>query len=177
MNLWGRPLRCLDPGALLAVQSAGAIAQVAGGIGAESSAGAEASLQRQQGEIALTESQTNANNAAFQLTQEVQGQKLQFLANGVSLEGSPEQVIASSKKYAQSQVQSILNEGAAKYNLAQESAAITENKGRAALIAGIAQGIGTEAGGISKGIQAGLFSGPNNSGGIYAAPGQTVTAV
>lgn len=156
MNLWGRPLRCYNPGALLAIQSVGAIAQVAGGIGASGAAGQEAALERQQGQIALTESQTNANNAAFNLTQQVQGQKLQFLANGVSLEGSPSEVLASSKKYAQEQVQSILNEGAAKFNLAQASAAITQSKGRAALIAGMSEGVGTEATAIQKATQAGF---------------------
>jgi hypothetical protein len=158
MKYWMMPgFRYLNPGALLAVQSAGAIAQVAGGISQQQAAGQEATLQEQQGRIALTESQTNANNAAFQLTQDVQNQKLQFLANGVSLEGSPSEVIASSKKYAQTQVQSILNQGAAQYNLAQEEAAITKSKGNAALIAGIASGVGSEAQGISKAYQSGLF--------------------
>jgi hypothetical protein len=138
------------PVAMLAMSTAGAVSQIAGGIGAEKAAQQEAELQKQQGQIALTESQTNAANAAFNLTQQVQGQKLQFLANGVSLEGSPMEVVQSSKSYAQTQVQSILNEGAAKYNLAQGQAAITESKGRAALIAGVAQGIGTEASAYEK---------------------------
>lgn len=133
------------PAALLAVQSAGAISQVAGGIGANAAAGQEAELQKQQGQIALNESQVNANNAAYNYSQQVQNQKLGFLASGVSLEGSPTMVVAASKAYAQTQVQSILNEGAAQYNLAQEQAAITTNKGRAALIAGISQGMSTEA--------------------------------
>ena len=149
------------PTALLAVQSAGAIAQVEGGIGANSASQQEAELQKQQGQIALTESQTNAANAAFNLTQQVQGQKLQFLANGVSMEGSPMEVVASSKSYAQTQVQSILNQGAAQYNLAQEGAAITQNKGRAAIIAGLAQGMGTEASAFEKFTQA--TGGGNNA--------------
>ena len=58
--------------------------------------------------------------------------------------------MASSKKYAQGQVQSILNAGAAQYNLAQENAAMTINKGRAGMIAGIMQGMSTEAGAAEK---------------------------
>ena len=138
------------PTALLAVQSAGAIAQVAGGIGGMGAASQESELEKQQGQIALTESQINANNAAFNYTQQVQGQRLGFLASGVSLEGSPALVVASSKKYAQGQVQSILNAGAAQYNLAQENAAMTINKGRAGMIAGIMQGMSTEASAAEK---------------------------
>jgi hypothetical protein len=59
-------------------------------------------------------------------------------------------VVASSKKYAQGQVQSILNAGAAQYNLAQENAAMTINKGRAGMIAGIMQGMSTEASAAEK---------------------------
>jgi hypothetical protein len=140
---------------LLALQSAGAISGIAGGIGGLAASNQEAELQKQQGAIALQESQVNANSAAFNETQAVQNQRLAFLANGVSLEGSPTQVLAASKSYAQTQVQSILNQGAAQYNLAQESAAITQNKGRSALIADIAQGAGTEASGIQKYIQGG----------------------
>lgn len=143
--------------ALFAIQTVGAISQIMGGINANRAAGQEAPLQQQQGQIALNESQINANDEAFQLTQEVQQQRVAFLANGVSLEGSPTQVVAASKAYAQTQVQSILNEGAAKYNLAQGEAALTLNKGRAALIAGGAEASGTEAKAISSGIKAGLF--------------------
>lgn len=156
MNIFDRRhCRQYDPGVLLAVQSAGAIAQVAGGVGAARAASQEAGLQQQQGDIALKESEVNATNASFNLTQQVQQQRLGFLANGVSLEGSPTQVLAASKNYAQTQVQSILDQGAAQFNLAQKSAAITQNKGRAALIGSLAEGVGTEAGGYQKFTQAG----------------------
>lgn len=143
------------PTALLAVQSAGAISSIAGGIGGVSAANQEAQLQKQQGDIALRESQVNANSAAFNETQAVENQRLAFLANGVSLEGSPTKVLAASKSYAQTQVQSILDQGAAQYNSAQEEAAITKNKGRSALIADVAQGMGSEATGVQKYIQSG----------------------
>jgi hypothetical protein len=138
------------PAALLAIQSASAISQVASGIGGMGAATQESELEKQQGEIALNESQINANNAAYNYTQQVQGQRVGFLASGVSLEGSPTLVLAASKSYAQTQVQSILNEGAAKYNLAQEEAANTINKGRAGIISGIMQGISTEASAAQK---------------------------
>jgi hypothetical protein len=152
------------PTALLAVQTAGAVSSIAGGIGGISAANQEAQLQKQQGNIALQESQVNANNEAFNETQAVEKQRLAFLANGVSLEGSPSMVLAQSKAYGQTQVNAILNQGAAQYNLAQQEAAITQNKGRSALIADVAQGLGTEATGVQKFIKAGGWSGPASTG-------------
>lgn len=155
------------PEAMLAIAFAGAGSSIAGGIGGISAANQEANLQKQQGDIALQESQINANNAAYNSTQQVENQRLAFLANGVSLEGSPTAVLAASKSYAQTQVNSILNEGAAKYNLAQEEAAQTKNKGRAALVAGIAQGVSSAAGGAGKAYEAGVF----NPGGMSLSGG------
>lgn len=151
---WGRQIQ-YDPSALLAVQSAGAITSIAGGISQSNAANQNAQIQEQQGNLALQESQINANNAAFNETQQVQNQRLAFLANGVSLEGSPSLVLAQSKQYAQTQVNSILNEGAAQYNLSQEQAAVTKNQGRAALISGLAQGVGSEATGVGEFTKAG----------------------
>lgn len=151
---WGRQIQ-YDPTALLAIQTAGSVASVAGGVGGLNAANEEAQLQKQQGNIALQESQINANNEAYNQTEAVQKQRLAFLANGVSLEGSPSMVLAASKTYAQTQVNSILNQGAAQYNLAQEQAAITQNKGRSALIADIASSVGTESQGVGKYIQSG----------------------
>ena len=95
----------------------------------------------------------------------------------MSLEGSPTKVLAASKGYAQTQVQSILNQGAAQYNLAQEQGAQTINQGRAALISSIASGASSVAGAGSKAYQAGLFSNSSTTGGVYAAAGQTSTGV
>lgn len=168
MDIFRRP-REYGPAALAlaGVQAAGSIY---GGISAEQSANQEATLQQQQGNIALQESQVNANNTAFNETQAVQNQRLAFLANGVSLEGSPSLVLAQSKAYGQTQVNSILNQGAAQYNLAQEEATITQNKGRAALISGIL-GAGTAAAkGGTSGTLAGLF---NNTGSGATGSGET----
>lgn len=128
-----------------------AISSITGGIAANTSAQREASLQRQQGDVAFQESQVNANNEAFNQTQAVQRQKLAFLANGVTLEGSPTEVLASSKGYGQSSVDAILNQGAAQKNLAYGQAANTADKGRAALLSGVLSGVGT---GIKGGVEA-----------------------
>lgn len=165
-----------DPGTMLAIAAVSGAASVAGGIAGQSAADTEAKQQEAQGGIALQEANTNANLESTNLTTQVQNQKLQFLANGVSLDGSPSKVLAASKTYAQTQVQSILNQGAAQYNLAQEQGAETKNQGRAALIGSITGALASTAGAGSKAYQAGLFT--NNSttgGGVFAAPGQTAT--
>ena len=141
---------------LTLVSAAGSIYS---GFAGKSAYDAEGNLQRQQADIAASEAQINAKNEAFNQTQAVQNQRLAFLANGVTLEGSPALVLEESKKYGQSQVDAILRQGAAKKALSDAEATITQNKGRAALIGGILQ-----AG--SKGYQSGLFDTGVNKVGV-----------
>ena len=141
-------------GVMAAVQAAGSIYS---GFAANSAAEQEAQLQRQQGDIAMQEAQINAKNEAYKQTQVVGRQRLAFLANGVSLEGSPSAVLEQSKEYGQSQVDAILRQGASRYALAQGEASITENKGRAALIGGFTQAAGGLAMATVYGYKAGMF--------------------
>jgi hypothetical protein len=131
----------------------GAVASVYGGISGMMASNQEAALQREQGDLVLQEAKTNAKNEAWNQTNTVQTQRLAFLANGISLEGSPAIVLAKSKEYGQSQVDAILAQGAARKNLAYGEADITENKGRTALIGSfITAGV--------KGYESGLFDAP-----------------
>lgn len=151
--------RCYDPITTLAITAGviGAGSSIYGGVSANSASKQEAKLQEQQGQLAYEESQTAATDEAFNQNQQVGRQKLAFLSNGVSLEGSPAMVLAESKKYGQSRVDSILRRGTAQYNLAQSEAQITRNKGRTALIGGILTGVGTLAAtGVAAG-KAGMF--------------------
>ena len=118
----------------MAIAAAGSL--YAGYSGYESSK-KEASLQKAQGEEATREASVNAANEAYNQTQMVEKQRLAFLANGVSLEGSPSMVLASSKAYGQQQVNEILRQGQARAGLAYGEAAITQQKGTAALLSGI----------------------------------------
>lgn len=147
-----------------------AVSSIAGGMSAQSAANQQAKLQEEQGAIALKEANANATNEAFNQNQAIGKQRLAFLANGVSLEGSPSMVLQESKKYGQQQVQSILDAGAANYNLAQKSAAITKNQGRAAMIAGFGQAAGTVASGASSLYSAGAFD--TKTPGGYKVTGQ-----
>lgn len=160
MDIFKRP-RQYDPMTLATIAIVGATvgagASVYGGISAQKSANAEANLQKQQGDILLAESKTNAANETYNQTQAVGKQRLAFLANGVSLEGSPSMVLKDSTAYGQQQVDAILKQGQANYSLAYQSAAITKNKGRAALIAGLAGGVTDITSGVSNASKAGVF--------------------
>lgn len=120
-----------------------AATSVAGGFQANSAAKRLAQLQEQQGQLAFEESQVNATNEAFNQRQAVGNQRLAFLANGVTLEGSPSLVLNESTKYGQAQVNSILRQGKARKSLAMAEAVQTRNQGRTALISGIASGTST----------------------------------
>lgn len=145
------------PLALAAATAFSAVSSIAGGISANSASNQEAKLQEAQGAEALSEAKVNATNEAYNQNQAVGKQQLAFLANGVTLEGSPSDVVKSSRAYGQTQVNSILNQGTAQYNLAQQQATITKNQGRAALIAGFGQAAGTAATGVESLNKAGAF--------------------
>ena len=148
------------PAALAAATAFSAVSSISGGINAQSAANANAKLQEQQGGIALDEAKTNATNTAYNLNQQIGAQRLAYLANGVSLEGSPAIVQDQATKYGQTQVDAILKQGAAQYDLAQANAAVTKNQGRAALIAGFGQAAGTTASGVESMNKAGVFDPP-----------------
>ena len=148
------------PAALSAASAFSAISSITGGINAQSAANQNAKLQEQQGGIALAESKVTATNTAYNLNQEIGAQRLAYQANGVSLEGSPAIVQDQATKYGQTQVNAILQQGAAQYTLAQENAAVTKNQGRAALIAGFGQAAGTTASGVGSMYKAGVFDPP-----------------
>ena len=143
-----------------AVSAAGSIY---GGMAANSAAKREAAQEREQGALALQESRINASNEAFNQTQAVQRQRLAFLSNGVTLEGSPAMVLEQSRAYGQQQVDSILRQGTARYDLAGKSAANTENKGRAALIGGYMSAAGTVGSAAGSAYNAGLLDKKENS--------------
>ena len=127
---------------LAALTVVSAVGSIYSGFAANSAANQEAKLQQEQADTALQEAQINAQNEAYNQTQTVQKQRLAFLANGVSLEGSPALVLEQSKEYGQSQVDAILRQGQAKSNLLTAESTITMNKGRTALIGGFTSAAG-----------------------------------
>src|SRR4051812_45496894 len=88
--------------ALIAAAVVSAGASVAGGISANNSAKREAGLLNDQATLAQDEASAEANRRATEVRQFQRKQKLAFLKNGVTLEGSPllvlDETIAWAKK-------------------------------------------------------------------------------
>lgn len=142
--------------ATAAIISAGA--SIAGGISADRSAKREAGALNDQAALAESESLAEAKRRATEVRQFQRRQKLAFLKNGVTLEGSPLLVLDETLASGQEEVDAIMRRGSSQAKLYREHAAITRNRGRAALIGGIGQAAGT----TLMAYGAGVFKGAPN---------------
>jgi hypothetical protein len=134
-----------------------AVSSIAGGMTANKAARAEASLLDEQGRIAQQEAAAEAQRVANENRRFMKRQKLAFLKNGVSLEGSPlfeqERVLRES----QEEVNAEVRRGNAQAELFSRRAQITRNEGRASMIGGITQGVGAVFNAFGTGRAGGLF--------------------
>ena len=105
----------------------------------------------------------DATNLARQRTREIQkfaaNQKISFLKNGVTLEGSPALTLAETYALGQEEVNAITQAGTRQANAYWREAKIAKKQGRAAMISGLfgAADSGVQAYGI--GSSGGLFGG------------------
>ncbi len=143
--------------ALLAAVVVGAGSSIAGGISADKASKKEANALNDQGALAQSEAEAEARRRATEVRQFQRRQKLAFLKNGVTLEGSPLLVLDETIATGQEEVDAIMRRGTAQAKYYRESAAITRSKGRAALIGGIGGAASTVIGGYGIGQSAGLF--------------------
>lgn len=124
-----------------------------GGYQAKQSAKREASAMEAEGQLLQEEANREAGSHARDVRRFAANQSLSFLANGVTLAGSPLLVLDDTYTQGQEEVNAIVKSGNAKRNLYNQRASITRNQGRAALISGIGQAAGIGAGtasGLSK---------------------------
>lgn len=144
--------------ALIAATVVSAGASIMGGISARSSANREAKALNEQAALAQNEATAEAQRRATEVRQFQRRQKLAFLKNGVTLEGSPLLILDETLTAGQEEVDAIMRRGTAQAKYYRESAAITKNKGRAALIGGIGGAASSFIGGYGIGKSAGMFS-------------------
>jgi len=111
--------------------------QVAVGRQQQEAAGQEAVLQEEQGRILREEAQVEAERSAKEKRKFLVKQKLAFIKNGVSLEGSPLLVLEETRSESQKEIDAIIRRGSAQQRLAFQRAVITRSKGRAALLGSI----------------------------------------
>ncbi len=138
-------------------QAASATASVLSGISAYTAAGAEgdnlereADFQREQGDIARSEANREADRIKRLRKAELSKSAMRFISGGVSLQGSPLFLLLTQDELDEREVEAIQSSGEAKQQLAYNRAEVTDtkaditrNKGRGALIGGLGQGIGT----------------------------------
>lgn len=120
-------------------------ASIIGGISANNSARREAKAIEEQGRLQQEEATAEATAHAQDVRRFAANQSLSFLANGVTLAGSPLLVLEDTVMQGQNEVDSIVRSGNAARRLAGEKAENTRASGRAALIGGIASAAGTVA--------------------------------
>lgn len=119
----------------------GAVSSVASGVMAQSAARKEAAALKDQGALAQQEAQTEAQRRADEVRRLSKKQKLAFIKNGITLEGSPLLTIDETKRQGQTEVDAISRRGYAINSLYNQRADITEREGRAQFIGGIGSGI------------------------------------
>lgn len=119
----------------------GAASSVASGVMAQSASRKEASAMRSQGELAAQEAGIEAQRRADEVRRLSKKQKLAFIKNGVTLEGSPLLTIDETKRQGQEEVNAIMRRGYAINSLYNQRADIADREGRAQFIGGIGSGI------------------------------------
>lgn len=144
--------------ALIAATVVSATASVASGIAQQSAANREAKALNAMASTAQDEATAEAQRRATDVRQFQRKQKLAFLKNGVTLEGSPLLILDETLQLGQEEVDAIMKRGTAEAKYYRESAAIKKNQGRAALIGGIGGAASSVISGYGIGKAAGMFN-------------------
>jgi hypothetical protein len=130
-------------GVLVAAALASAVTSVASGYSAKQSARKEAGALKDQANLAAQEAQSEARRRADEVRRLSKKQKLAFIKNGVTLEGSPLLTIDETLRQGQEEVDAISRRGYAIQGLYNTRADITNREGRAQFIGGIGSGLST----------------------------------
>lgn len=117
-------------------------ASIYGGYSANQSAKKEASAMEAQAQLVQQEADTEALSHAKDVRRFAANQSLAFLANGVSLAGSPLLAIQDTVNQGQEEVNSITRSGNARAKLYNTQAAIKRNEGRASFLSGLGSAAG-----------------------------------
>lgn len=114
-----------------------------GGVSSYRSSISAARDMRYQGAIAEGESYRSAAIIREEGRKFAANQSLQYIGSGVQLMGSTLITIAQTKKYAETEAKAEEDRGRAVRYLSESQAAIREEEGRAALVSGILDGVGS----------------------------------
>lgn len=112
------------------------------GYNAKQSARREASALEAQGLMLRDEYYAEAQQRANEVRKFKAKQKLAFLANGVTITGTPQLVLDETKTQGQQEVNALARRGDAFASLAYRKAGVMRNEGRAAFIGSIFESFG-----------------------------------
>lgn len=117
----------------------------------------QASQLNEQARIAKLEAQEEAKRKDEERTKFIARQKVAFLANGIGLAGTPLAVLSDTYGEFQKEIDAIRRSGNARSNYLQTEARIKEKTGRAALVGGVLDSIGTAGGNYATGKALGIM--------------------
>ncbi len=105
----------------------------------------EADAQREQADISRVEAEREANRIEKVRKAELARSSMRFVKGGVSLAGSPLFLLETQAELDKKEVAAQRQRGASIQRLGFKKSAITESRGRAALIGGLGQAAGSVA--------------------------------
>lgn len=123
----------------LGMSAAGGVMDIFGGIQANQAYSTEAGMLQSQSNYALQQAAQDAQSKANDVRQFAADQQEQYASSGVTLEGTPAQVLADTRKRGQQEVNAISKRGAFQAQLMRTQANQYKSAGRSALLGGIAK--------------------------------------
>lgn len=143
--------------AFIAATSMAAGGKFLGGMAERDAQKSQAGLLEDQARLAQAEAAAQAKRRAVDVRRFAANQKVAFLKNGVTLEGSPLIALEDTYSAGQEEVDAIANRGNAQSNLYWRQAQLARKQGRAAMIGGITGAGSTILQGYGMGKQGGFF--------------------
>lgn len=123
--------------AFIAAAAIAAGGQILGGMSERDAQKKRAGMLEDQSRLAQSEAAAQAKRRATEVRRFAANQKVAFLKNGVTLEGSPLIALEDTYTMGQEEVDSIVNRGNAQSNLYWQEAKLAKKQGRAAMIGGL----------------------------------------
>ncbi len=115
-----------------------ALGTVGSGVQQWRNAGADADAMNQQAQLVAQQAELDAINQAREGRRFAADQEQQYLSSGVTMEGTPADVVAESRRLAQQEVNALVNRGKTEAKNLRTNALRTRQAGRQALLGGVA---------------------------------------
>ena len=135
------------------------------GIASKNAYDAQADTTRSYGEILLGDALKEAVRIEDAGARFAQGQKMMYIGSGVEYGGSAVITVKQTQSWAAAEARATRARGTAEYQYMRKTASVQEGMGRAALIGGIAEAVGSAGNFLSSAKFGGGGGGSKSSGG------------